>query len=201
MPKVLVLDAEIEKAIPDRGGARLAGIEYCEGWRDFANMGLACLGGWQCWDGRARVWDKHTIVTVEDVIDECDYVVTFNGLAFDGPLLEQHKVKIPEHKHVDLLVAIWKANGLGPHFIYPTHAGFGLDAVCKVNEIGQKTGNGAMAPVLWQRGQYGEVIDYCLNDVWMTRELARKGCCNILASPKNNSRGMALELPFKSIYE
>ncbi len=28
-----------------------------------------------------------------------------------------------------------------------------------------------MAPVDWQRGHHGKVIDYCLNDVKLTRQL------------------------------
>jgi hypothetical protein len=200
MPKVLVIDAEIKKGIPSKNEPSVPGIEYCGGWRDFANMGIACLGGWQCWDSRARLWDEHTVATAQQAVDESDFVVTFNGLSFDGPLLVEHKVEIPAHKHVDLLVAVWKAHGLGPRFSYPSHAGFGLDAVCQANGIGQKTSSGALAPVLWQQGKVGAVIDYCLNDVWMTKELARKGCCNALKSPKGD-RMMRLELPFRSIYE
>ncbi|MGH8266898.1 MAG: hypothetical protein ACRETS_06230, partial [Steroidobacteraceae bacterium] len=40
---MIVLDVEIARAIPPRDGQRLSGIEYCEGWRDFRNMGLACV--------------------------------------------------------------------------------------------------------------------------------------------------------------
>lgn len=34
-----------------------------------------------------------------------------------------------------------------------------------------KSGNGALAPVEWQRGNIGNVIDYCLHDVYLTKRL------------------------------
>jgi hypothetical protein len=71
----------------------------------------------------------------------------------------------------DLLRETWIACGLKPTFEYPSHAGFGLDAVCAANFGTRKSGTGAFAPVLWQRGQIGEVIDYCLNDVRLTKQL------------------------------
>jgi hypothetical protein len=33
------------------------------------------------------------------------------------------------------------------------------------------SGSGAFAPAMWQRGQYGTVIDYALRDVQITRAL------------------------------
>ena len=34
-----------------------------------------------------------------------------------------------------------------------------------------KTGESAMAPVLWQDGKIGELINYCLDDVFATKKL------------------------------
>lgn len=51
------------------------------------------------------------------------------------------------------------------------HSGYGLDAVCETNFGMRKTGNGALAPILWQQGKRGQVIDYCLQDVKMERTL------------------------------
>lgn len=50
-------------------------------------------------------------------------------------------------------------------------AGYGLDATCEVNFGINKTGNGAHAPVAWQRGRFGEVVDYCINDIKLTKVL------------------------------
>jgi hypothetical protein len=82
-------------------------------------------------------------------------------------------VKIDDNKSYDILVEIWKGLGLGPKFKYPSHAGYGLGAVIKTNMPGNsgKMMGGWMAPVEWQRGNIGRVIDYCLSDVALTREL------------------------------
>lgn len=37
-----------------------------------------------------------------------------------------------------------------------------------------KTGNGAMAPILWREKKYKEVIDYCNNDVQLTADIYRE---------------------------
>lgn len=185
--KVLILDAEIKKAIQGRGETRTSGIEYCEGWRDFANMGLACLGGWQSWDSKFRVWGEGTQGQVEaqQAINKADKIITFNGLGFDGPLLRAHDIEIPDDKHVDLLVKIWEAHGLGPKFVYPSHAGFGLDNCALSNNLPGKTGHGGHAPIQWQQGKYCEVVDYCLHDVWITLQLVKLCLDGLFLSPKD----------------
>lgn len=52
-----------------------------------------------------------------------------------------------------------------------THGFYSLDAMAKAQKLGQKTGNGATAPVDYQRRNYGKLIDYCLNDVSLTYQL------------------------------
>jgi hypothetical protein len=49
-----------------------------------------------------------------------------------------------------------------------------LDATVKANfHTEAKTGHGALAPVNWQRGFIGDVIDYCLMDVRLTLRVLR----------------------------
>ena len=67
----------------------------------------------------------------------------------------------------------------------PTHAGYGLDALAIANGLTGKTGHGADAPVDWQLGRYGSVIDYCLEDVRITAKLIHKVIMgDPLTSPK-----------------
>ena len=71
---------------------------------------------------------------------------------------------------MDLARLIWKAAG----FVEGEHPnGWGLDALCKANGLGGKSGNGALAPVMFQRGDIGGLIDYCLADVALTLKLYR----------------------------
>jgi hypothetical protein len=40
---MIIFDVEIKKGILGRNEVPLEGIEYCGGWRDFENMGVACV--------------------------------------------------------------------------------------------------------------------------------------------------------------
>lgn len=99
-------------------------------------------------------------------------LVGFNSIPFDNAVIAATLgVGFEEEKCYDLLRETWAAAGLGPVFQRGTHGGYGLDAICEKNFGTKKSGNGALAPVLWQRGNVGEVIDYCLNDIRLTKQL------------------------------
>lgn len=166
----LAYDLEIVKAIPE--GRPEPGIDYCAGWDDHANMGISVIGAFDFKESRYRVFCKDNFQAFVELAHERWPLVSFNGLAFDNRVIEATiGFAIPEARCCDLLVAIWQAVRLGPQFEYPSHAGYGLDAVCAATFGRQKTGHGALAPVLWQRGEIGAVIDYCLNDVALTKSL------------------------------
>lgn len=167
---ILVFDAEIKKAIPNKDGSVIDGIEYCEGWHDHANMGISVMGAYESITGRARVFMDDNKEEFFRAIEKADLVVGFNSKAFDANLVKAAwDYEIPEDKHYDILVEVWKAKGLSGTFQYPSHIGYGLDALCEKNLGIRKTGHGALAPVDWQQGKIGKVIDYCLNDIQMTR--------------------------------
>lgn len=173
--KALVYDLEIVKAILGKNEPRLAGIEYCKGWHDHAGMGISVLCAYEYETDRYRVFCQDNLSAFVDLAKQQDLLVSFNGLAFDNKVIEAHMPGVrfeyqPEHDY-DLLVETWAGAGLGPTFNFRTHGGYGLDALCERNLGTRKTANGALAPVLWQQGAIGAVIDYCLNDVWMTKEL------------------------------
>lgn len=171
--RALIYDIEIAKAIPGRNGERQAGVEYCEGWKDHANMGIACIGAWDYVEDRARVFTMGNIADFLDLCDDRDLLVGFNSIPFDNAVIAATLDRPPleESRCYDLLREIWAGAGLAPEFDFKTHGGYGLDAVCEANFGTKKTGNGALAPVDWQRGEYGRVIDYCLNDIKLTKQL------------------------------
>ena len=184
--KILVYDCEIIKAVPIdyKNVEPIAGIEYCEGWKDFDNMGISVIGAYLSWEkefiaftDESKVKKTSKVLPLsyfQDALNEADILVGFNHISFDNNLIKANGFEIPtDIRHYDILVEMWSAVGLGPDFMFPHHAGFSLDQTCKVNGIGEKTGTGANAAVLWQRGQYQEVIDYCLHDVNLTLNLLR----------------------------
>jgi hypothetical protein len=171
--RALIYDIEILKAIPDRNGQRLEGIEYCEGWHDHANMGIACIGAYDYVEDRARVFTEDNMSDFLDLCDDRDVLVGFNSIPFDNAVIAATRNidLLPEARCYDILRELWAAAGLPPAFDPRTHGGYGLDATCEKNFGTNKTGNGALAPVLWQRGEIGKVIDYCLNDIRLTKQL------------------------------
>jgi len=168
---VIIYDCEIVKAIAKKNEELLGGIEYCEGWRDFGNMEISVIGAYDYATDRYRVFAEDNFDEFQKLVDSSELVVGFNSIAFDNRLCEANDLIVSDEKSYDLLVEIWKAAGLGKEFDWRTHAGFGLDACAKANFHLEKTGHGALAPVDWQRGNIGKVVDYCLNDVYLTKRL------------------------------
>lgn len=180
--KILIYDCEIIKAIPEEKKMPLADIEYCMGWDDLPNMGISVIGvNFIDTDTDTDIYINHSdineykydkLLAFQDGLNGTDALVGFNNQHFDDNLIKANGFNIPETiVNYDLLAEIWEGAGLGRVFVYPTHAGFSLEAICKANGIGEKSGSGANAAVLWQRGKHQEVIDYCMNDIKLTRAL------------------------------
>lgn len=171
MDSILIYDCEIRKAILGKNETPIEGIEYAAGWRDFANMGISCIGAYDYCEQRYRVFFEDNFAEFQNLVDNREIIVSFNGIGFDNPLCQANGLCVPDEKSYDELVELWIAAGLGPAFVYPTHVGYGLDAVCKANFGKSKTGYGGFAPVWWQRGEYGKLVDYCINDVVLEKRL------------------------------
>lgn len=172
---IVVYDLEIKKGIQGRGEDKLAGIEYCAGWHDHANMGISVMGVYDYYEDRYRVFCDDNKEEFLSLLDDRAIWVTFNGISFDNKVVnacwgERRFTKVCDPNY-DILAEQWLASGLGSTFTPGKNAGFGLDATAQANLGLKKTGNGALAPVLWQRGQYGELVDYCLTDVHRTKRL------------------------------
>ena len=171
---ILIFNCEIIKAIPPKDDAdRISGIEYCEGWRDFENMGISVIGAYDYVEDRYRVFEQDNFSEFQKILKQRDVICGFNSIAFDVPLCRANGIDITINiaPHYDILAEIWEGAGLGRQFQYPSHVGFSLDACCKANFGTEKTGHEAFAPVDWQQGKYGKVVDYCLNDVRLTKQL------------------------------
>lgn len=189
---MIVYDIEIARAIQNQGEDRIDGVEYAEGWHDHAGMGIACLCAFDLVEQRYRVFAADNLDAFADLVTRRHKVISFNGHQFDDHVCRANGIDIPDFKSVDLAALIWCAAGIEPG----THPkGLGLDAICRVNGMGGKTGNGALAPVLWQQGKRGRVIDYCLTDVMLTVALYRRlrwmgGCID----PRNHA-WLTVEVP------
>lgn len=197
MANAVVYDTEIKKAILGKNEERIPNVEYCQGWRDFGNMGISCLCAHDLAADRLHVFMDDNLAVFGELLTGTDLVVTFNGIGFDNRLLEAHGIIVPGEKNYDILAEAWKADGLDPtQFNFATHGGYGLDALCEANGIGKKTGHGAKAPVWYQHGKLGQLISYCLADVALTVELFRRiGRGEALKHPKRIGELFTLRRP------
>ena len=169
--KAVIFDIEIEKCIPSRQ-RRLAGLKYCEGWRDFEGMGISCLCAYDYYEDRYRVFTDSNHNEFEALWQKRDLFVGFNSIPFDSELLEAcWELKIPHTEQYDILREMWKGANMSTTFSPRTHGGFSLDATAEKNLDEKKSGSGANAPIHWQKGKVGNVVDYCLKDVWLTKRL------------------------------
>ena len=168
---MLVYDLEIVKAIPDKSGACKDGIEYCEGWQDHKNMGISVIGAYDYLEQKYRVFCKDNFAEFQKLVDKSNCLVGFNNIGFDNKVLRENGIEILDENCYDILVGVWVGDNLEPMFSYPSHIGYGLDAICIANFGDHKSGHGALAPVHWQEGKIGAVIDYCINDVKLTKNL------------------------------
>ncbi|RQZ17261.1 hypothetical protein DIE15_12370 [Burkholderia sp. Bp9031] len=171
----LIYDIEIAKAILGRGETRVDGIQYCDGWHDHAGMGISVIGAYDYAESRYRVFCRDNFEEFFALCADRAPLVSFNGIGFDDKVLACESGFtdgfFPDVTRYDLLAEIWRAAGLDPTFGGNSHTGYGLDATCEVNFGIRKSGNGAHAPIAWQQGRIGEVIDYCINDIRLTKRL------------------------------
>lgn len=167
---MFIFDLEIQCGIPPKDvQQRTDGIKYCAGWEDYATMGIACICVWDYTTDSPHVFGEHDLEDFQKFVDSHDVAIGFNNNRFDNNVLKAGGVVIPPNKSYDILAEIYRALG-------SFQKGCRLDDVVKANfpnAIG-KTGDGALAPELWQKGFQTRVINYCHNDVRLTKMIFDK---------------------------
>lgn len=199
--KALIYDIEIEKGIrPSDPTKIIEGIQYCDGWRDFANMGISVICGYSYIDESYKVWLGDDLGSFKLALENHTHIVGFNNANFDDQLLKHLGIDLVDNYGLisfDLLRATWKCLGLGvdrDSFKKETHGGLGLENFAQLNLGLGKTGTGESAPVLWQQGHKSRVINYCLNDVKLTKLLFDKVIKDgYLLNPKDRQVALWLE--------
>ena len=180
----LIYDCEIQRALPPSRGTFDPGILYCKGWSDFATMGIACIAAYDYQNDEYRVFGAGNLDEFQELVNHREQIVGFNSISFDDKLCAANYLKVTTT--YDLLVEAWRATG--QPLVYTrgvTRAGFRLDDFARYNLNEVKSGNGAQAPIWWQRGQYAKVVDYCLRDVLLLRRLFELG--DRLCDPTNGN--------------
>lgn len=187
-PSVLVYDLEIVNAILGRNEVKKDGIEYCDGWDDHAGMGISVIGAYDALEDRYRVFCEDNGNEFAALCEEREVLVGHNIVGFDNKVLAAAGLEIDKGKCYDIMLECAQGG---------SWSGLGLDRLAAANFGGGKSGSGAMAPVNWQRGKVGWVIDYCLEDVrltWLvTQKMAADGW---LADPRREGARIEVARPW-----
>jgi DEAD/DEAH box helicase domain-containing protein len=158
----LILDLETRRLANDLG-------EGGEGWRALRQGlgGASAIVIWSTSSGRPHLYDDNSVYDAVALLESCDLLLSFNGVGFDIPVLEglSHN-SINIKYHLDLLQIVWEALGC-------KGKGYTLDDIAQRTLGHGKTGDGKDAPALAEEGRFGELFQYCLDDVCLTRDLFR----------------------------
>lgn len=197
MTRYLLYDLEIIKCIPLSTEIKER-YECCSGWTDFENMGISIIGYSLFedldWNNRPETYSFYNLIgedpfkedSFQDLLNKTDVLVGFNNHNFDDRLLEANGYNLPKVS-IDLLREIrFAAFGSTDWKDQPKGWTYKLTYLCEHNKIGEKTGAGDLAPILFQQGRHAEVIDYCLNDVAFTLGLMQKFYQGNLRDPNSN---------------
>jgi len=182
---MLVYDIEIARCVPPRKGPMDPELEYCKGWDDHKGMGISSICSYDDSTSTYNVFMKDNMDRFDRLLRRRlgggEQIVGFNNRLFDNLVLHANGMvtdlaQLQKHSY-DLLQEIWRAvTGIQEYvedFHWKIHADYGLDAMCEANYLENKVGLGVQAPIDFQQGNYGMLIDYNLQDVKLTRDLYR----------------------------
>jgi hypothetical protein len=188
MNNILIYDCEIISLIDTGKTPRLEGYKYCNGWRDYSNMGISVIGTYLLNPSIKINGFKHPFDAdlVQKFFDSFDIVIGFNSKGFDDKLLSYNGIEV--ETTYDLLEEIrYAAYSSRSWEDCPKGHSYKLDAIAQANGMA-KSGSGELAPKLWQDGKHQEVIDYCLHDCVITAKLLNLGINGQLIDPNTGSK-------------
>jgi len=162
----IVVDVEIQKTIEETPG----------GWDATDLLGVACAVVYEFKGDNFRVYGPNDVERLRERLLAADRVSGYNIWKFDYPVIwglpgrERKMEMLP--KTDDLLRRIWQAQGLNPETFSKFHGGTSLDIVAGETINQRKSGFSGDAPKWFQAGEWAKLVDYCINDVKIERDLA-----------------------------
>ncbi|MGA2267909.1 MAG: ribonuclease H-like domain-containing protein [Bryobacteraceae bacterium] len=176
MKRFLAFDIETAKVVPEDVSDILA----------YRPLGIACAAATAndlpeplVWHGRDKSGRPSGQMTREEAARLVDdlaahtsqgyTLVTWNGLGFDLNVLAEESGHAKEcallaASHVDMLFHVLCSRG---HLVSLQKAAEGMRLPGKQAGV-----SGAVAPAMWAAGKYEEVLNYCIQDVRLTLQLA-----------------------------
>jgi DEAD/DEAH box helicase domain-containing protein len=145
--------------------------EEVGGWANVMDMGMSVGVVWDALDLKHHVYLEHQAPALIHHLRQGDLIVGFNHIAFDLRVLAGSRPTEPDRQqlyleliclhHFDLLIELKKVVG---HRLR-------LDSIARPTLQHGKLADGLQALAWYKEGRIEKIIDYCKQDVDITRQL------------------------------
>jgi len=124
------------------------------------DMSVCCIYDYET--NKYSSYTKETLSELWPIMEKADLLIGFNSDHFDIPILNKYySGDLTKIKSLDLLKEV--KNSLGRRIK--------LDTIAEATLGQNKSGHGLEAVVWWRNGEKQKVIDYCIEDVRITKEI------------------------------
>ncbi|HIE79992.1 MAG TPA: DEAD/DEAH box helicase [Nitrospinaceae bacterium] len=172
-PRVLFFDLETQKSAEEVGG-----------WGNIHKMGLAVGVVWDSLDREFFTYEEKDARQLVDKLRTADLVVGFNVIGFDYTVLQPYSdFDLQEINTFDMLVDVKKRLGFR----------LSLNHLAQHTLNAKKSADGLISLQWYKEGKISKIIQYCKQDVEITRDLYLFGEKNGLVKYQSRS-GNPLQL-------
>jgi DEAD/DEAH box helicase domain-containing protein len=154
MSKEVVLDIETSNTFDDVGGYHPSKL----------NVSVICAYFYE-----TDTWEhflEDDVAALCKRLEECDRIIGYNTIGFDLPVMNRYYAgDLRQLGQCDMLAIIHKSLGFR----------IKLDNVAGATIGVNKSAHGLLAVKWWKEGKVQEVIDYCMQDVKVTKDVYEFG--------------------------
>ena len=178
-PRVLFFDLETQKSAEEVGG-----------WGNIHKMGLAVGVVWDSLDREFFTYEEKDARQLVDKLRTADLVVGFNVIGFDYTVLQPYSdFDLQEINTFDMLVDVKKRLGFR----------LSLNHLAQHTLNAKKSADGLISLQWYKEGKISKIIQYCKQDVEITRDLYLFGEKNGLVKYQSRSGNpLQLEVNWKT---
>ncbi len=133
---------------------------------DRRKLGISVVGVYDYASDTNAAFEEHELHKLFPFLENCSYIIGFNINSFDLPILQPYYPgKLSQFPTFDLLDDIKEKLGRR----------LGLNDLANATLGKRKSGHGLQAVDLYREGKMEELKRYCLDDVFLTKELFEHG--------------------------
>ena len=133
---------------------------------DFSNLEVTVVGVFDSATNELTSYLKEDLPKLWPLMEQADILVGYNSDHFDIPILNKYYMgDLSKIKSIDLLKEIKAVLGRR----------LKLDSIAEATLGVKKSGHGLQAVEWWKTGQIQKIIEYCTQDVRVTRDVFQYG--------------------------